>query len=105
MRVPRWRRRHSKPTPFYLDSQSTVFVAKGAAAVKKTVWLARRAAVLQEGVQHDEILPIHVSEKYMLADPFTKYLKQSVWYGHMRRIHNLPPRAQMLKASPEDTLR
>jgi len=97
--------RLGKPTPFYLDSQSTVFVAKGAAAVKKTVWLTRRAAVLQEGVQHDEILPIHVSEKHMLADPFTKYLKQSVWYGHMRRIHNLPPRAQMLKVSPEDTLR
>ena len=97
--------RLGKPTPFYLDSQSTVFVAKCAAAVKKTVWLTRRAAVLQEGVQHDEILPIHVSEKYMLADPFTKYLKQSVWYGHMRRIHNLPPRAQMLKVSPEDTLR
>ena len=96
--------RLGKPTPFYLDSQSTVFVAKGAAAVKKTVWLTRRAAVLQEGVQHDEILPIHVSEKCMLADPFTKYLKQSVWYRHMRRIHNLPPRAQMLKASLEDTL-
>ena len=96
--------RQGKPTPFYLDSQSTVFVAKGAAAVKKTVWLTRRAAVLQEGVQHDEILPIHISEKHMLADPYTKYLKQSVWYGHMRRIHNLPAHAQKLKAA-DDTLK
>jgi len=75
--------------PFYLDSASTVFVAKDDAGVKKSVWLIRRAAVLQESVEHREIEPIHISEQYMVADAFTKYLPYDVWRRHMNYLLNL----------------
>ena len=68
---------------FYLDSKTTVFVAKSDTAIKKSVWLIRRAAVLEDGVANGEIEPIHISEKDMAADPFTKYLTRDVWLRHM----------------------
>ena len=73
--------RLGKPTPFYLDSATTVFVASNDAAVKKSVWLVRRAIVLQDGVAFDEIAPIHISEQDMVADPFTKYLVYRIGRG------------------------
>ena len=48
--------------PFYLDSASTVFVAKDDAGVKKSVWLIRRAAVLQESVEYRETLSLYTSQ-------------------------------------------
>ena len=51
--------------------------------MKKSVWIARRVIVLQDGVQNGEILPIHISEAIMVADPYTKYLPYSVWHRHM----------------------
>ena len=54
--------RLGKPTPFYLDSMSTVFVAQNEAAAKKSAWILRRIAVLHEGVELDEIHPMHVNE-------------------------------------------
>ena len=82
--------RQGKPTPMYLDSISTVFVAKGTTGVKKSVWLVRRTAVLHEAVEHGEIIPLHIPDAYMLADIFTKYLKYTVWRLHVKRIHNVP---------------
>jgi hypothetical protein len=74
--------------PLYLDSASLVFVAKSDTAVKKSVWLIRRAAVLEDGVVHGEIEPIHISERDMVADPFTKYLVYMVWIRHMHYALN-----------------
>ena len=65
--------------PFYLDSASTVFVAKSDTGIKKSIWLIRRVAVLEDGVVNNEIEPIHISEKDMVADPFTKYLPYHKW--------------------------
>ena len=69
--------------PFYLDSLSTVYVATSDVGVKKSVWLIRRVAVLEDGVVHKEIKVFHISERDMVADPFTKYLTLDVWHRHM----------------------
>ena len=88
--------RQGMPTPFYLDSATTVFVAQNDTAVKRSVWLIRRALVLQDGVEYDEINPIHISEQDMVADPFTKYLVFPVWRRHMwyllNQLGSAPPR-------------
>ena len=80
--------RQGKRTPYYLDSSTSVLVAKTDTAVKKTVWLQRRAVVLQEGVMFDEIEPLHIPEYNMVADPFTKYLTFAVWDRHMWYVQN-----------------
>ena len=80
--------RQGKPTPFYLDSKTTMFVAVKDTGVKKSVWLTRRVDVLREGVDMGEINPIHISERDMLADPFTKYLPHAVWHRHMGYLVN-----------------
>ena len=54
------------------------------------MWLARRVAVLREGVDMGEISPIHISERDMVADPFTKYLPYAVWNRHMDYLTNKP---------------
>jgi hypothetical protein len=82
--------RLGKPTPFYLDSKSSVFVAAKDTAIKTSVWLMRRAIVLQEAVKLGEVLPIHVPDPVMVADALTKYLTQSVYSRHMAYIQNLP---------------
>ena len=38
------------PPPIHCDSQSTVFVARKTAAIKRSVWINRRAAVIREAV-------------------------------------------------------
>ena len=63
-----------KAIPFLLDSITTVFVSKNDAAVKKSIWLMRRAEVLHQVCEHGFIEPIHISERDMAADPMTKYL-------------------------------
>ena len=80
--------RQGVATPFYLDSSSTVYVATDDTAIKKSVWLIRRACVLEDGVTHDEIEPIHISERDMAADILTKYLVYAVWSRHVRYITN-----------------
>ena len=67
---------------------STVFVATDDTAIKKSVWLIRRACVLEDGVVNDEIKPIHISEKDMAADGMTKYLQQAVWARHVHYYTN-----------------
>ena len=102
--------RLGKPTPFYLDSGSTVFVAMKDSAVKKSVWLMRRAVVLQEGVALDEIMPFHIPERDMVADSFTKYIRHEPWARHMHYLMNWPgdppdaheqPMASQVNASKE----
>ena len=76
--------------PFYLDSDTTVKVAKSDTAIKKSVWLIRRAAVLEDCVVHGIIEVHHLPERDMAADPFTKYLPYNVWARHMHYVLNLP---------------
>ena len=87
--------RQGVATPFYLDSSTTVFVAWSDTAVKKSIWLIRRVAVLEDGVTHGEIHPLHLTERDMAADPMTKYLTFGVWSRHMHYVLNkmgpLPP--------------
>ena len=80
--------RLGKPTPFYLDSSTTVFVASKDTGVKKSAWLQRRTGVLQEGVTLGEIVPVHIPDKFMHADAFTKYLPYEKWKRHMDYILN-----------------
>jgi hypothetical protein len=80
--------RLGQPTPFYLDSKTTVFVATNDTAVKKSVWLIRRVAVLTDAVKHRQIRPLHISERDMVADPMTKYLTFAVWNRHMGYMLN-----------------
>ena len=80
--------RVGKPSPFYLDSSTTVFVASKDTGVKKSAWLQRRTTVLQEGVSLKEIVPVHIPDKYMHADAFTKYLPFEKWKRHMDYVLN-----------------
>ena len=85
MRVPQ-----ELPTPLYIDSASTVFVAQNRAAVKKSAWIRRRAEVLTEAFTMGECNPCKISEQDNIADPQTKYLIHRVWYRHLHYTHNLP---------------
>ena len=91
-----WHINLGETIPFYLDSTSTVFVATSDTAIKKSAWLIRRAAVLEDGVTHRVIEPLHISESDMAADFFTKYLSLSVWKRLVHYVLNkkgeLPPR-------------
>ena len=77
-----------RAVPLYFDSRSTVFVVSSDTSVKKSAWLIRRVDVLQEAVEHGSIQPIHISERDMAADPFTKYLSLHVWIRHMHFVLN-----------------
>ena len=70
--------RQGRSTPFFLDSLSTVFVAVGEAAAKKSAWVLRRIMVLHEGVKEGDITPIHIPESDMTADGCTKYITAAV---------------------------
>ena len=74
--------------PFYLDSATTVFVACSDSAVKRSAWLIRRVAVLEEGVSHGIIQPLHINEYDMVADPYTKYLAVHVYARLTHYVNN-----------------
>ena len=76
------------PTPFYIDSKSTVDVSNDDASAKKSIWMIRRAVVLQELGALEVIKPILISEADNAADAMTKYLVFRVWIRHMRFILN-----------------
>jgi hypothetical protein len=78
------------PMPLYIDSASTVFVAMDRASVKRSIWLRRRAVIVQEGVELGEILPTKISERDNCSDVETKYLIFKIWARHMHYTHNLP---------------
>merc|ERR1711983_107840 len=77
------------PTPLYIDSASTIFVAQSRAAVKKSAWIRRRAEVLQEAFDLGECDPIKIEEYNNFADPQTKYLNHKTWSRHLHYTHNL----------------
>ena len=56
--------------------------------VKKSAWLQRRTTVLQEGASLGEVMPVHISDKFMHADAFIKYLAFDKWQRHMDYILN-----------------
>ena len=84
-----WRIPQELPTPLYIDSASTVFVAQSRGAVKKSAWIRRRAEVLQEAFDLGECMPIKIEEYNNIADPQTKYLTYKVWMRHLHYTHNL----------------
>jgi hypothetical protein len=69
-------------TPYYMDSASTIFVAKDLAAVKKSIWTIRKAMVLHEGVVLNDIDPRKIDESDNVSDPGTKYLPYPAWNRH-----------------------
>ena len=78
------------PTPLWMDSLSTWFVALDKAAVKKSIWLRRRAVMLQDGVDQGEVRPLKIAGEDNLADVETKYLVFHVWRRLMAEANNLP---------------
>ena len=82
--------RLGRPTIYYLDSASSVFVATTDSAPKKSVWLTRRNKVITEAVEHGECEPVHIDEYDMVADSNTKYIRADKWARHMHYILNLP---------------
>ena len=77
------------PNPLYLDSLSTVFAANDEASVKKSVWMIRRAVVIQEAVLLKEIVAVKVTDDCNLADLFTKYVKYEKWRRMMDILLNI----------------
>ena len=84
-----WRIPQEHPTPLYIDSASTVFVAQSRGAVKKSAWIRRRAEVLQEAFDLGECDPRKIEEYNNISDPQTKYLVYKVWMRHLHYTHNL----------------
>ena len=78
-----------KPVPFYMDSSTSLFVAKDESSAKRSLWIRRRIAVLQEGVEYMEINPLYIPGEKMVADAFTKYLTRKQWEFLMSYILNL----------------
>ena len=82
------------PTPLYIDSASAIFVINDKSAVKRSVWLLRRAAILQEAVEMGEIVAIKIGEADNFADPETKAMLIKVWERHLSYVNNITPRDQ-----------
>ena len=74
-------------TPVFCDSLSTVFVANDAASVRRSVWLQRRAAVLRELKDIDEINFIKISERDNVSDGHTKPITRDRYQFHLRYTH------------------
>ena len=85
------------PSPLYVDSLSSVFVANDETSVKKSVWMIRRAVVVQEAVLLRDVSVIKVSDEDNLADIFTKYVKHVKWRRFIDIILNVQMRAPSLR--------
>ena len=72
-----------------MDSISTWFVALDRAAVKKSVWLRRRAKMVQDGVEQLEVAPKKIDGEDNPADAETKYLTYAVWRRFVDYANNL----------------
>jgi hypothetical protein len=81
------------PTPVYLDSLSTFYVAADKHSVKRSQHNMRRTAVLTQARENGEIVPIHVSEKHMAADGLTKPIPRAARLLHLTMTHNCTPAA------------
>ena len=103
-----WRISQEHPTPLYIDSASTVFVAQSRGAVKKSAWIRRRAEVLQEAFDMGECDPRKIEEYNNFSDPQTKYLVYKVWMRHLHYTHNMegeppPPIEKVTKSKGPST--
>ena len=89
------------PTPCWMDSASTIFVAENRAAPKKSAWTRRKAEVLTEAYENGEVAPEKCEDPENFADPQTKYLTYKTWARHLHYTHNFkgdpPPRAEKKK--------
>ena len=82
-----------QPTPLWIDSQTTVFVARDNGAVKRSVWILRRVGSIQEAYELGEIDPKKIPGEDNPADALGKYLAFKYWVRHMCYILNIPPPA------------
>ena len=78
------------PTPIYIDSASVIYVIHDRAAVKKSLWILRRAAILQEAAEYGEIMAVKISGDDNFSDPETKQLHVKAWQRHLWYANNLP---------------
>ena len=78
-----------RPTPIMFDSQTTIFVANDETAIKRSIWIRRRSAILREGVDDGEIEPVKIDQSLNAADVLTKYLVFAIWKRHVWWMHNL----------------
>ena len=77
------------------ESQSTLYVALDRAAVKKSIWLRRRAGILQDGVEQLEIAPLKIAGDINPADAETKYLPYEAWRKLLEYSNNFGAGAGM----------
>ena len=85
-----------QPTPVWIDSASTIFVATNRSAPKKSTWVRRKTEELVECYEQGESDPQKIDECDNFSDPQTKYLVGKVWMRHLHYTHNLkgePPPA------------
>ena len=71
-----------RPVPILCDSQSTIFCANSAAAIKRSVWTARRAAVLREAVDMQDVQFVKVESRDNIADAFTRPIDRETFLHH-----------------------
>ena len=76
-------------TPVYIDSASAIFVIEDKRAAKRSIWLLRRAAILQEAQQMRDIIVIKISESDQFSDPETKVVAAKTYRKHLWYTNNL----------------
>ena len=79
-----------EPTPLYIDSASTVCVAERCGAVKKSAWIRRKAEVLTDAKDSNDIRVIKTSDHDNYSDPQTKDLVYAKWIRHLHYTQNRP---------------
>ena len=79
-----------RPSPLYTDSQSTIFVTNSSAAMKRLVWLNRRAAVLREGVDMSEVTFEKIGDADNVANYYTKPVTAQVMQHYFAYTHPAP---------------
>jgi hypothetical protein len=82
------------PVPIFCDSQSTVFVANDAAAIKKSIWVSRRAAVLRDAVDLNEVKFLKIDRGDNIADYLTRANTHTELTHHMPYLHPTQHMAQ-----------
>ena len=88
------------PTPVWLDSKSTVFVAHDHMAPKRSVWNSRRTLVMDDAVRAGEVDPRHLAGRYNNANYFTKYEVLNDYEMHSHYFLNKPGEPPHIGAGP-----
>ena len=87
-------------TPGFIDSSSTVFIARDQAAPKRSIWILRRSAVLQESKEQGDIDPLKIDEHDNVADDQTKPVSHATFVRHLRYTHNVLDSPDVLSPPP-----